>query len=166
MTKKKFKGEDIGEHIRFVKIKDINPGIPREIFKKHPVLKNASMVRSRFQGSLFEFNDSEKNAMIELLQEASKRRYWIYTPGRNIRESWDFEADIRDGVMGLGQDRLGDLSQYGSNIAKIAAKMRKYYSVTSGVGNAQYLLKFRDEMSPGDVVFVRRGYLLSLEPEL
>ena len=157
LTKKKFKGEDVGEHIRFVKIKDINPGIPREIFKKHPVLKNASMVRSRFQGSLFEFNDSEGNAMIELLQEASKRRYWIYTPGRNIRESWDFEADIRDGVMGLGQDRLGDLSQYGSNIAKIAAKMRKYYSVTSGVGNAQYLLKFRDEMSPGDVVFVRRG---------
>ena len=86
------------------------------------------------------------------------RRYWTYTPGSSARGNWNFNADIKDQVMGLGQDALGDLWQYGNAVKRLARDMRKHYAVDGdGSGNARYMLAFRDEMQPGDVVFVKRG---------
>ena len=86
------------------------------------------------------------------------RKYWTYSPGSNARKSWNFSKDIEDGVMGIGQDRLGDLYRYGMNLRKLARDMCKHYKCEGdGSGNARYMLQFRDEVQVGDVVFVKRG---------
>ena len=90
--------------------------------------------------------------------ESSDRQYWTYTPGSNARGGWNFQADVEDEVMGLGQDELGDLHKYGTNVERLAKKMRSSYNTEGdGSGNARYMIQFRDDVRPGDVVFVKRG---------
>ena len=90
--------------------------------------------------------------------ESCERQYWTYTPGSNARGSWDFPADVKDGVMGLGQDALGDLRDYGMDIKRLSRAMRKNYNPEGdGSGNARYMIQFRDEIQLGDVIFVKRG---------
>ena len=92
------------------------------------------------------------------MRDVRGRKYWTYTPGSNARGDWHFSSDWDDGVMGLGQDDLGDLREYGEDVGKLAEAMRKKYKVDGdGSGNARYMIQFRDEVRPGDVVFVKRG---------
>ncbi len=75
-----------------------------------------------------------------VIKESRERQYWTYTPGSNARGSWNFQADVDDGVMGLGQDKLGDLRKYGASVDKLAKKMTAVYDTEGdGSGNARYM---------------------------
>ena len=153
-------GKDCGPYIRIVKVRDLDRPIPWDVFARDPVLKNSRVVRLHSSGSLFGFTEKEQAALLKLLCGFGRRQYWTYTPGSNARGDWDFDSDIRDGVMGLGQDNLGDLRKYGTNLKKLARDMRKNYRLEGegdGSGNARYMMQFRDEMKIGDIVFVKRG---------
>ncbi len=155
LTDKPFRGEDYGLHYRFKKIRDLDQYIPWEVFANEPGLKNARMVTMSNSGSLFGFTDKEQVALLKLLRGYRGRRYWTYASGNSGE---DFDADLQDGVMGLGQNDLGDLHKYGNSVVKIAAAIRRAsYNVRDGSGSARYLLDFRDNMRPGDVVFVKSG---------
>ena len=158
LSEKPFKGEDWGAHICVMKVRDLDQYIPWEIFANAPALKNARMVKLHNSGCLFGFTKKEQAALLKLVRGFRGRRYWTYTPGSSAHGEWDFQTDIRDGVMGLGQDDLGDLRRYGNSIKRLAHDMRRSYKVEGdGSGNARYMIMFRDEMQPGDVVFVKYG---------
>ena len=155
LTDKPFRGEDYGLHYRFKKIRDLEQFIPWEVFANEPSLKNARMVKMSNSGSLFGFTDKEQVALLKLLRMYRRRRYWTYASGSSGES---FDADLQDGVIGLGQNDLGDLHKYGNSVAKIAVAIRRAnYNIRDGSGSARYLLDFRDNMRPGDVVFVKSG---------
>jgi len=158
LTDKKWRGEEIGPHYRFKKVCDLEQYIPWEVFSKNPILQQSHMVSIHNAGSLFGFDAGQQRELLKVLNRFRGRRYWTYTPGSSARGNWDFNADIKDRVMGLGQDALGDLHEYGNAVKRLARDMRKHYAVEGdGSGNARYMLAFRDEMHPGDVIFVKRG---------
>ena len=158
LTDKTTEGQKIRPHIRMKKVRDLDQYIPWELFRDAPALKNAKMVRANNLGCLFPFTDKEQVALLKLLRGFRGRQYWTYTPGSTARGDWNFKPDIQDGVMGLRQYELGDLRKYKMDIKRIARDMRKAYKVDGdGSGNARYLIMFRDEMNPGDVIFVKRG---------
>ena len=158
LSERPFNGEDYGAHICFEKVCDLEQYIPWDVFANSPALKDARMVKLNNSGCLFGFTDKEQVALLKLLRRPCVRRFWTYTPGSSARGDWDFDADLRDGVMGLRQNALGDLRQYGKSIKRLARDMRRSYKVEGdGSGNARYMIMFRDEMQRGDIVFVKHG---------
>ena len=148
-------GRKCAPYYGFKKIRDLEQYIPWEEFAKDPVLKNARMVKLSNAGSLFGFTDKEQVALLKLLRGFRGRRYWTYASGSSGE---GFAADLQDEVMGLGQDELGDLHKYGMNMKKLARDMCRHYNPGgNGSGNARYMIQFRDEVQPGDVIFVKKG---------
>lgn len=85
--------------------------------------------------------------------EKLSRRFWLYAPGQ---QSCNWEADIRDGVMGLAMDSVCDLR--GLTAGKIAARMRRGETGRENYeGIARYAVRFRDDVRVGDVVFMKQG---------
>lgn len=84
----------------------------------------------------------------------SKRRYWLYSPGEQARLWGDFLAA---GIMGIGWDDLGDLSQYESKTDVKAAMKQKYDSTRSYANDGLAVWQFAHEVAAGDIVFAKRG---------
>ena len=57
------------------------------------------------------------------VEVVSKRRYWLYSPGKQAKLWEDFN---NEGIMGIGWDDLGDLSQYNSKTDIKAILKEKY----------------------------------------
>jgi KaiC/GvpD/RAD55 family RecA-like ATPase len=81
---------------------------------------------------------------------ASKRRYWLYSPGQQAK-FWD--EFYSEGIMGIGWDDLGDLSQYESK-TDIKAVMKQRYGEDKSY---KKLWQFVHEVAVGDIVFAKRG---------
>ena len=82
------------------------------------------------------------------------QRFWLYAPGTNA-EAWD---DCRkNGLMVLGWDEMGDISQFTSRDA-IIQKMKEVYGGNSSYKNDSLAVwQFVNEIKPGDVVFAKKG---------
>ena len=84
----------------------------------------------------------------------NKVRYWLCAPGRGA-SIWD--ECVRDGIIAIGWDEIGDFRQYHSK-SEIAEKLNevlepdKNYSST-----AKALFEFANVMKPGDIVFAKNG---------
>lgn len=88
------------------------------------------------------------------LEGVEKKRYWLYSPGKNAA-FW--EEFLRIGVMGIGWDELGDLRQYKSK-SEIRTALRQVWGEERSYTNiAHALWQFAYEMQPGDIVFAKRG---------
>lgn len=80
------------------------------------------------------------------------RRYWLYTPGE---QACMWPDCVANGIMCIGWDDLGDLSQYPDREAifqellKITGRRAKNDSLANW--------QFANEIAPGDVVFVKKG---------
>lgn len=91
--------------------------------------------------------------------DVRKTRYWIYSPGDKA-EKWDeFYAA---GIMGIREYNIGDLSAYSTRAEMIQAMQENGdsslpYKITSLV-----TWWFANEIKPGDVIFVKKGYSLLL----
>ncbi|MBS4025651.1 MAG: EVE domain-containing protein [Clostridia bacterium] len=83
-----------------------------------------------------------------------KKRYWMYAPGEGSH-MWD--EFYNKGIMGIGWDELGDLSQFPSKDS-MKEKMKSIYGAQYSYKNAGHATwQFANEVKPGDIVFVKRG---------
>lgn len=80
--------------------------------------------------------------------------YWIYSPGENASK---WELCINDGIMCIGWDVLGDLSDYSSRDEM--QKQIKLHYPSKGLAKNDTLAvwQFSNEMKPGDIVFAKKG---------
>ena len=82
------------------------------------------------------------------------KKYWLYAPGENA-QLWDeiYEA----GIMVLGWDQIGDLSQYESK-TEMKTEMKQEIDPTRTYKNASLATwQFVNDLNIGDVVFVKQG---------
>jgi Cdc6-like AAA superfamily ATPase len=81
-------------------------------------------------------------------------KYWLYAPGENANMWEDFH---KNGIMGLGWDELGDLTQY-STKEEIATRLKELYEGdTSKANDATANVDFRSSISVGDIVIAKKG---------
>ena len=84
----------------------------------------------------------------------SAKTYWTYSPGEQASK-WDF--CIKEGVMCIGWDKLGDLSQYSSLEETNQAVKRFYPTEGSAKNDTLAVWQFANEMKEGDIVFAKKG---------
>lgn len=81
-------------------------------------------------------------------------QYWMYSPGEGAR-MWD--DCVKDNVMLLGWDALGDLSLY-ENRETMRDQMRLEYHMEGSYMNSSLATwEFTNEIQVGDIVFAKRG---------
>ena len=80
--------------------------------------------------------------------------YWIYSPGDGAA-FWD--EFYNAGIMGIGWDKIGDLSVYNSKDEMKQAMKEKIDPSRPYKNAAQATWQFANEMKPGDIVFVKKG---------
>ena len=116
--------------------------------------KNVEMT-DELASEIFKTIRAGYNAPVDTLGDKEREtHYWLYAPGRGA-EMW--EQFHKDGIMALGWNEIGDLSEFDSK-KQISIKMKEVYKEESSYFNAALALwQFYDEMQPGDVVFVKRG---------
>lgn len=89
-----------------------------------------------------------------LSPNTSTVRYWIYAAGDG---SVNWESDYAGGIMAIGWEEMGNLSNYGSK-EEFREKMQEVYGSSSSYSNSVLALwQFANEIKPGDVVFVKKG---------
>ncbi len=86
--------------------------------------------------------------------EHSAIEYWTYSPGEKASK-WSLCTS--EGVMCIGWDALGDLSQYSSR-EDMRAEVKKHYPKDgSAINDSLAVWQFSHEMKPGDIVFAKKG---------
>lgn len=63
------------------------------------------------QGTNFSATEEEYQAILDLSSNNNEKQYWLYAPGENAY-LWD--EFYQEGIMALGWDEIGDLSQFKS----------------------------------------------------
>ncbi|MDE0227199.1 MAG: AAA family ATPase [Gammaproteobacteria bacterium] len=81
-------------------------------------------------------------------------RVWLVAPGRRASE---FDRFYDEGIVAIGWESLGDLSNYVDREAIRLALQEKYGGNTSRNNDALACYQFAHEMQVGDVVFAKRG---------
>ena len=98
-------------------------------------------------------NFSNHEFALDILGE-TRLKYWLYAPGENANMWEDFH---KNGIMGLGWDELGDLTQY-STKEEIATRLKELYEGdTSKANDATANVDFRSSISIGDIVIAKKG---------
>lgn len=84
----------------------------------------------------------------------TKRRYWLYSPGKGSHH-WD--EFYNAGIMGIGWDEIGDITQYETK-SDIKEALKAKYDLTKNPKNVGLgVWQFAYEMAVGDVVFAKGG---------
>ena len=86
--------------------------------------------------------------------ERNDIKYWMYSPGEGAR-LWD--DCVREGVMLLGWNELGDLSLYENREAMRDQMRQEYKTGGSFMNNSLATWEFINEIQIGDVVFAKKG---------
>jgi len=92
----------------------------------------------------------------EILSEYSKlfKKYWVYAPGEDASK-WD--EFYEDGIMGLGWDDIGDLNLL-SDRDSIRDELKLKYDIEHNPSNNSLAnFEFRDVISVGDIIIVKKG---------
>lgn len=80
--------------------------------------------------------------------------YWTYSPGANASE---WERCVREGIMCLGWDEIGDFKQYASP-EDVRDALKESYSIDGSAKNSSLAVwQFANELKPGDIVFAKKG---------
>ncbi len=83
-----------------------------------------------------------------------KVRYWLCAPGRGAR-IWD--DCVREGIIAIGWEEIGDFRQYHSK-AEISAKLNEVLEPDKKYAStARSLWEFAEVMKPGDIIFAKKG---------
>lgn len=84
----------------------------------------------------------------------STKTYWTFSPGENASK---WKLCIDEGIMCIGWDALGDLSQYSSR-EEMRYEIKKHYPTDGNAKNDSLAVwQFAKEMKPGDIVFAKKG---------
>jgi len=111
------------------------------------------------------WNEGQKKANKNIVKSAkgNKRRYWLFSPGENAK-MWD--EFCSEGIMALGWDELGDLTQYKTKkdiklkLLELDGKGPADMTPNIKMHDTQANFGFRDVMSIGDVIIVKNGVKL------
>ena len=116
-------------------------------------LADQYQIDMKFDDGIFNGIDIKSNTDIEPI--ASKTRYWIYAPGEKAKY-WD--QNKNEGIMAIGWNEVGDITQYSSK-KEIQDKLISCHPESdSNQSNAALMLwLFYRQMSPGDIVYAKRG---------
>ena len=88
------------------------------------------------------------------LPKDGSKTYWLYSPGEKASK-WPLCTSA--GLMCIGWDAMGDLSEYASR-EEMRDAVKKHYSTDgSAVNDSLAVWQFANEMKPGDIVFAKRG---------
>ncbi|PWH86278.1 EVE domain-containing protein [Brumimicrobium oceani] len=105
------------------------------------------------QGTNFSATEKEFKALLGMTK-TTDINYWIYSPGRNA-EHWN--SFYEEGIMAIGWDELGDLSQYETRDDIYSALQENYGGEGSKKNNVTANFEFSREIKIGDVVIVKKG---------
>lgn len=87
-------------------------------------------------------------------EEVATIHYWIYSPGDGAA-CWDEFYDA--GIMGIGWDEIGNLSDYNTKSKMRQAMKEKIDPSRSFKNDAHATWQFVNEMKPGDIIFAKKG---------
>jgi hypothetical protein len=105
------------------------------------------------QGTNFSSNESEYNTILNMIENNSTKRYWIYSPGEDASEWEEFKSKS---YIGLGWDGLGDLSQYKTKDL-LHKSMQKSTGKSNPFNDTLANWEFSKLLKKGDIVFVKKG---------
>jgi 5-methylcytosine-specific restriction protein B len=96
-----------------------------------------------------------KDQLDEPVSEYRSKRYWLIAPGERAY-LWD--EFHNKGIVGMGADKLGDLSKYSSK-EEIKDDLKKMYPELgeNQTNNAYGLWQFYKDLNEGDIIIVKRG---------
>ncbi len=84
----------------------------------------------------------------------NEKHFWIYAPGEGSRKWDEFRSQ---GIMGIGWDDLGDLTQY-ANREAMRSKMKALYDKSKSYRNDSLATwQFTHSICEGDIVFAKKG---------
>jgi len=106
------------------------------------------------QGTNFPASMEEYQAILDLSQNNKEKQYWLYAPGENAR---NWEEYYEKGIMALGWDKLGDLTQYTSKAQIKKALVDAYSGKGSKKNDVTANDEFLNKIKIGDVVIAKKG---------
>lgn len=84
----------------------------------------------------------------------SQVHFWIYAAGENSRLWEDF---YQEGIMAIGWDKIGNLSDYADRDEMITAMQEKIADEKSYKNDSLATWQFVNTMNIGDIVYVKKG---------
>ena len=87
-------------------------------------------------------------------KQGDKHRYWMYSFAEQAC-LWD--EFYNQGIIGIGWDGIGDLTQFGSE-KDIKDAIHQTYNTIDPDQNAHGIWRFANDIQIGDIVFVKKGY--------
>lgn len=91
---------------------------------------------------------------VDVDDDVKTTRYWTYSPGEGAAV-WDECYD--NGIIAIGWEEIGDLSQYRSKSDMKEAMQEKIDRSRTFRNDAHATWQFANDMKPGDVVFAKKG---------
>jgi len=117
-------------------------------------IKSFSGFKGGNQGTNFQSSKEEYDSFLSLSQDNQGVRYWLYSPGENASRWDDF---YKEGIIGLGWDKIGDLNQYTSRLEIKNALINAYRGESSKSNDVTANDDFINKMKIGDIVIVKKG---------
>jgi len=129
--------------------------VKKPIFKEEILsIEELSDLKVGNQGTNFLSNQEEFEIILQMAENKTNRKYWIFAPGENAGK-WDEFYDL--GIMGLGWDDLGDLNKLGDLNDITKAIQKTYKTESKSYNNALANFEFRDVVKDGDIIIVKKG---------
>jgi hypothetical protein len=124
---------------------------------KNDILENRKLEKLQIgnQGTNFTASKEEYDEILKMRAEveSSKRKYWIYAPGRNA-EKWD--SFYSEGIMAIGWDLLGDLNNFESR-EQIQKELKNKYGYDNPSNSSLACFEFCKTIKKGDIIISKRG---------
>jgi hypothetical protein len=122
----------------------------KKIISKNPQFSNWSS--EKIGSFIWDTFDGENKKRKRKRKES--KQYWLYAPGENAFLWDDF---FQSGIMGLGWDEIGDLSQYKSREEIKKALLDAYGGTGSKKNDVSANDDFLNKIKIGDVIIAKKG---------
>lgn len=129
---------------------------------KKPVIKEQIKNLAEFrnfnvglQGTNFSATKEQYDFILSLVKPAElSKRVWLYSPGENAK-FW--ESNRNEGTMSLGDNELGDLTNYTSK-EEINQKLKEIHQTEQNkTHDAMAYWQLRNEIKEGDLILCKKG---------
>jgi hypothetical protein len=117
-------------------------------------IEELSSIKIGNQGTNFSATEEEYQAILDLSQNNNEKQYWLYAPGENAY-LWD--EFYQEGIMALGWDEIGDLSQFKSRDEIKKALLNAYGGTGSKKNDVSANDDFLNKVKIGDVIIAKKG---------
>jgi len=104
--------------------------------------------------SAFAYQQKQSEGKPEKPQAGSSIAYWLYSPGEKASK---WPQCTSEGIMCIGWDSLGDLTEYASREDMQKAIKANYPSDGSAKNDSLAVWQFANDIRPGDIVIAKKG---------